>query len=328
MPRRPGQSDSSLEMRGKIVAIYLRNKAVIITTRNRPLKTKRRTGRPQVLNDLNKANIAQLCQQNPFSTATVIRDELQLPCNPRIIIRELHKNGIHKIPAKQQLISEQNARRRLQFCEEDALRNWELVIFSDEKTFCSSEDYTKTSWRSVNTRYEIQHIQPKKRSGRISLGYWGWMSQAGPGEQVQVNSHFSTHDYVEILEDVILPSVSALYCLNSKQFEDYTCSSNSHLRSPPTEDTIFRCTTGNFRNCCITILDKLLHKQHIRYAALGQPVLRGSIVVFQGGWLVAAVELWLQKFSGRMAWNDSVSLVWSRTELKVVLIEDPGPKSY
>ncbi|KAF2902473.1 hypothetical protein ILUMI_03713 [Ignelater luminosus] len=102
--------------------------------------------------------------------------------------------------AKQQLISEQNA-----------LRNWELAIFSHEKTFCSSEDYTKTPWRSVNTRYEIQHIQPKKRSGRISLGYWGWMSQAGPGELVQVNSHFSIHDYVEVLEDVILPSVSAFY---------------------------------------------------------------------------------------------------------------------
>ncbi|KAF2881281.1 hypothetical protein ILUMI_24900 [Ignelater luminosus] len=162
--------------------------------------------------DLNKANIAQFRQQNPFSRATVIRHELQLPCNPRIIIRELHKNGIHKrIPAKQQLISEQTARRRLQFCEENALRNWELAIFSDEKTFCSSEDYIKTPWRSVSTRYEIQHIQPKKRSGRISLGYWGWMSQAGPGELVQVNSHFSTYDYVEVLEDVILPSVSALY---------------------------------------------------------------------------------------------------------------------
>ncbi|KAF2890207.1 hypothetical protein ILUMI_15966 [Ignelater luminosus] len=143
MPRRPGQSDSTLEMRGKI---------------NGPSA-----------GDLNKANIAQFCQQNSFSTATVIRDELQLPCNPRIIIRELHKNGIHKrIPAKQQLISEQNARRGMQFCEENALRNWELAIFSDEKTFCSSEDYTKTLWRSVNTRYDIQHIQPKKRNGRIS----------------------------------------------------------------------------------------------------------------------------------------------------------------
>ncbi|KAF2894696.1 hypothetical protein ILUMI_11482, partial [Ignelater luminosus] len=174
MPRRPGQSDSTLEMRRKIVAMWEQGISTAEIAEAVDLS---------VLNDLNKANIAQFCQQNPFSTATVIRDILQLPCNPRIIIRKLHKNGIHKrIPARQQLINEQNASRRWQFCEENALRNWELAIFSDEKTFCFSEDYTKTPWRSVNTRYEIQHIQPKKRSSRISLGYWGWMSQAGPGE--------------------------------------------------------------------------------------------------------------------------------------------------
>ncbi|KAF2886434.1 hypothetical protein ILUMI_19739 [Ignelater luminosus] len=144
MPRRPGQSDSTLEMRGKIEAMWEQDVSTAEIAEAVDLS---------VLNDLNKANIAQFCQQNPFSTATVICDELQLPCNLIIII--------------------QNTRRRLQFCEENALRNWELAIFSDEKTFCSSEDYTKTPWRSVNTRYEIQHIQPKKRSGRISLGYWG-----------------------------------------------------------------------------------------------------------------------------------------------------------
>ncbi|KAF2888529.1 hypothetical protein ILUMI_17644 [Ignelater luminosus] len=188
MPRRPGQSDSTLEMRGKIEAMWEQDVSTAEIAKAVDLS---------VLYDLNKANIAQFCLQNPFSTATVICDELQLPCNLIIIIRELHKNGIHKrISANQQLISEENTRRRLQFCEENALRNWELAIFSDEKTFCSSEDYTKTPWRSVNTRYEIQHIQPKKRSGGISLGYWGWMSQAGPGEPGQVNSHFSTHNTI------------------------------------------------------------------------------------------------------------------------------------
>ncbi|KAF2893613.1 hypothetical protein ILUMI_12560, partial [Ignelater luminosus] len=76
---------------------------------------------------------------------------------------------------------EQNARRRLQFCEENALPNWELAIFSDEKTFCSSEDYTKTLWRSGRTGPgQPALFNPRLRrgiEGRYTSVFREWFAQ-------------------------------------------------------------------------------------------------------------------------------------------------------
>lgn len=179
---------------------------------NRPLQTKKRTGRPTILTENDDQNITEYCQGRPFCTATMIRDDLQLQCHTSTVIKKLHGMGIHsRIPASKPLITAEHARRRLQFCENNVGRDWQLVIFSDEKTFCSSEDIRKTLWRPNNTRYNLENIQPIKRSGRISRGYWGWMSQAGSGELVQVNPRFTSEEYVSILEDVMLPSVRAVY---------------------------------------------------------------------------------------------------------------------
>ncbi|KAB0805122.1 hypothetical protein PPYR_02092 [Photinus pyralis] len=123
----------------------------------------------------------------------MIRDNLHLPCHTRTVIRKLHNIGIHRrIPARKTLITEEHACRRLQFCHDNIARDWQLVIFSDEKTFCSSEHVKKLY--GDQTTHAITWKTPE-RSGR---GYWGWMSQAGPGELV-------------LLKEVMLPSVRALY---------------------------------------------------------------------------------------------------------------------
>jgi hypothetical protein len=58
----------------------------------------------------------------------------------------------------------------------------------------------------------MEHVLPNRSSGRISLGFWGWMSDSGPGELIQVSPpRFNAHAYVRLLEEVMLPTVRALY---------------------------------------------------------------------------------------------------------------------
>ncbi len=39
------------------------------------------------------------------------------------------------------------------------------------------------------------------------MGLWGWMSASGPGELTEIEERLASHQYVKILDTVILPTV-------------------------------------------------------------------------------------------------------------------------
>lgn len=43
------------------------------------------------------------------------------------------------------------------------------------------------------------------------LAYWGWMSSMGPGELVEVGGRMNSQKYLEILRDVMVPTVRVAY---------------------------------------------------------------------------------------------------------------------
>lgn len=50
---------------------------------------------------------------------------------------------------------------------------------------------------------------PDARAGRPTCSVWGWVHRHGVGEVVAIDGKFSPDEYVEILEEVMLPSVRA-----------------------------------------------------------------------------------------------------------------------
>lgn len=69
----------------------------------------------------------------------------------------------------------------------------------------------KKLYRKDKERYIEKNCLPNKSSGRLSLGFWGWMSSMGPGELVEVSTRLTSEGYVEILRDSLLPTVRACY---------------------------------------------------------------------------------------------------------------------
>lgn len=154
----------------------------------------------------------QMIAETPFITARQIQENLNLQCNATTICRYLHKNNIHcRRPAKKIDFREDHAVQRLQFARANLEKDWENVIFCDEKVFSSSQDTKKLLWRINNTRYDPRHVIRNRNSGRISIAFWGWMSAAGPGELVEINTRMNAAEYINILENVLLPSVRILY---------------------------------------------------------------------------------------------------------------------
>ncbi|KAF2883572.1 hypothetical protein ILUMI_22636 [Ignelater luminosus] len=76
-------------------------------------------------------------------------------------------------------------------------------------------------WEGGVPKHEISErvdLSPFTRRGRISSGYWGWMSSAGPGELARISPHFTAAEYVDVLENVMLPTVRAIYPDNNIVF--------------------------------------------------------------------------------------------------------------
>ncbi|KAF2886357.1 hypothetical protein ILUMI_19815, partial [Ignelater luminosus] len=79
------------------------------------------------------------------------------------------------------------------------------VIFPDDKVFKTIMGSNKPVWRLNNTPYLQQ------QSLRVTLSIWRWISCVGPGELIRTSSRMTAEEYVGILEDVLLPSIEAMY---------------------------------------------------------------------------------------------------------------------
>lgn len=55
----------------------------------------------------------------------------------------------------------------------------------------SSKDGQKILYRHDNEHYVGKNALPNRASGRLSLGFWGWMSFMGPGELVEITGRMS-----------------------------------------------------------------------------------------------------------------------------------------
>ncbi|PZC75250.1 hypothetical protein B5X24_HaOG206512 [Helicoverpa armigera] len=132
-------------------------------------------------------------------------------------------------PARKLPLTEAHKQDRISFCLEYYNFDWEdnIVIFVDEKTFKSDKDGRKILYRRGNTRYEPINVLPRRVSGRLSLGFWGWMSSAGPGELVEVTGRMNAAQYIEVLRDTMVPTVRTHY----PEGTIYLCQDNSSVHS-------------------------------------------------------------------------------------------------
>ncbi|KAK4328864.1 hypothetical protein Pmani_000754 [Petrolisthes manimaculis] len=178
------------------------------------LMTKPKSGRPKVTNRQEEQQIITTARKRPMLSSYQITHHHQLPHHPRTTRRRLHEGGIHCfVPAVKETLSPANKEARLEFALQYLPMEpefWETTIFTDEKVFTSVESPARQCWRPKNTRYQPENICNIKRSGRKSTSFWGWMWGYGPGELVKIEGRFNGQQYIEVLEELLLPSVRAM----------------------------------------------------------------------------------------------------------------------
>lgn len=120
---------------------------------------------------------------------------------------------------------------RVQFAKKYLNFDWEnsVVVFSDERSFKSDKDGRKILWRRKGERCHEANFLPCGLSGQFTLRFWGWMSSMGPGELVEVETWQNSENYLDILENVMLPTVRIAYPHEHIYFVQHRTSHNASV---------------------------------------------------------------------------------------------------
>ena len=173
-----------------------------------------RSGRPRKTTLEEDQRISEQARQTPITNAVQIREQIQLQVSRKTVCNRLHEAGVHhRIPAEKENLTERHRNRRLVFAQQYVnmdLDYWGRVIFSDEKSFSSTTHGRPHCWRRNGTRYNRENIYEVARSGHVTCSVWGWVHLYGVGELTAIDGRLTAEKYIEILEEVMVPTVRAM----------------------------------------------------------------------------------------------------------------------
>lgn len=178
------------------------------------LRDKPRCGGPRKTTPAVDGQILQAVRQSPLTNAVALRNNLGLAVSAGTVRNRLHKARVHhRAPAIKEVLTERHQQARMEFAQQYVHMNLQelgRVVFSDEKTFSSTSHGRLHCWRPNNTRYQPEHIYNVARSGHVTCNVWGWIHLYGVGELTEITGRFTADQYLEILEEVLVPTVRLL----------------------------------------------------------------------------------------------------------------------
>lgn len=171
-------------------------------------------GRKRISSDVEDEALVNYLRANPFHTAIKSKEETHFPGSANTARSRVRESDIgNRSAANKIFLTQENKQRRVEYAQEfaNAIDFWDSVIFSDEKTFQSSNSGRIRVYRPTNARYDARYTHKTNQSGRFSVNVWGWISLRGPGVVQVVEGRLTAALYCDLLNQVMIPSVRALY---------------------------------------------------------------------------------------------------------------------
>jgi hypothetical protein len=151
-------------------------------------------------------------ERNPFFSARDLKAATGFPGGKNMIISRLKVAGLRaRHAAVKEVLTDEHQLYRFAFAESNVDRKWDRVIFTDESTFSSANDGPVLVYRPQGERYNPQYMSACKRSGRVSVHCWGWISHEGAGVLHRIECHLDRLQYQHMLQNVMVPSIRMLY---------------------------------------------------------------------------------------------------------------------
>lgn len=193
----------------------------------RSVQRKVGSGHPKVSNYNEDAALIEYLRENPFESARMAKDATDFPGSRSTVCRRIKLSDLqNRVAAKKSILTEENKQARVIFALNYIYRDpafWERVIFTDKKVFKSTNDGHIRVYRPQNSRFNERYVSAGTKSGRFSVNVWAWISYNGMGVCWRIDGRFNAANYLDILENVMMPSVEHLYPNNSFIYQQDNC---------------------------------------------------------------------------------------------------------
>ncbi|GFU65241.1 transposable element Tcb1 transposase [Trichonephila clavipes] len=180
------------------------------------VRTLKRFSETNFIVDRGKLNSSQILKQWTLTSNASV-----CPRTVRGRLLEIRLRGCKARPKP--LRTEFQRKRRLTWAREHSLwtiKDWEKVIFRDESQFCISGNQSSAYVRRhTQEEFSPQCLKPTvKYPTKVMV--WGCMSSHGVGRLHIVSRTVKAMDYIEILQNKLLPTVNDLLGNHSSIFQD------------------------------------------------------------------------------------------------------------
>lgn len=119
-------------------------------------KDQPRCGRTRCTTQEQDRAIINAYDADPFTPTTSVLSTYDLRCTTQTMRNRLHGSGLHgRSPARKLELTDRTMELRMEYALNYSDRDedfWNMVIFCDEKTFSSDNEWSSWVWRSEKTR--------------------------------------------------------------------------------------------------------------------------------------------------------------------------------
>jgi transposase len=169
------------------------------------LQPRRRSGRPRKLSQHDERALRMALRNNPSATTKEATRYLSRHRNKhvstRTVERERRRLGFHPVSEVIDIqLTEQHKHDRVQFCLNNKLTNWKLVMFSDEKSFTLGGTHNRL-WIEAGTQIPRREVKQKVYSCMV----WGCIWYQGRSTLSITTGSINSKRYCEVLEEHLLP---------------------------------------------------------------------------------------------------------------------------
>ena len=168
-------------------------------------------GRKKKLDTRSVRKLVRYLQQNPFTPATVIKENLCIPASVSTIKRRLRENDLcARSPRKVPKLSKKQIKNRLAFAERHKdwpASKWRNILWSDESKIVlfgtpGRRTYVRRpALQEYNPRYTLKTV----KHGGLSIMVWACFSYNGVGPIHRIEGIMNAEIYKNIMKDVMLP---------------------------------------------------------------------------------------------------------------------------
>ncbi|KAI4472017.1 transposable element-related [Holotrichia oblita] len=172
------------------------------------------SGHPKISTIQDDERLVEQIQEHPFETANEAVRNTGFPGCLRTAQRRIREVGLRSCVAVNKTFltpawKEERIGFALQYLGRQHFRN--NVIYTDEKMFQSWYNGKVKVYRPPGTRFQNKYINKVRTNPRFSINVWGWLSARGMGVLWHIENRLNSDVYINILENVMLPSVTVLY---------------------------------------------------------------------------------------------------------------------